>query len=65
VFEFPKDAVFFSSVIENLNTDADSKATMDVLSQMLSITKYLHSNGVMHRNFNPDCFLLNVKLCKL
>jgi len=50
---------------EKIGSYGDHKAVMDVLSQMLCITNYLHSNNIFHRNLNPDCFLLNPKLSKL
>jgi serine/threonine protein kinase len=38
---------------------------MDVVQQALSILCFLHSNGIMHRNINPDIFYFNSQFCKL
>ena len=38
---------------------------MDILIQMLNTLKYLHSNGVIHRNINPNIFYLNTHNNKL
>jgi len=41
------------------------KAATDVIGQMISIIKYLHTNGIMHRNLTPDSFIIDTVTHKL
>lgn len=65
VFEIQQNNQFLSELIDQNDFENDTRASIDILQQMMSIVKYLHSNGMMHRNLNPDCFILNRSLNKL
>lgn len=52
-------------MIEQNSFKDDTKTSTDLMGQMLGILNYLNKNNIMHRNFNPDCFLVDRNLNKL
>jgi len=64
-FNIPQDAKLLSDLINSNDFDLDYKGSIDILLQILGIIKFLNHNGLMHRNINPDCFLVNRNLCKV
>lgn len=66
VMEYIKNGTLYQ-ILHQKKVDLSEKIKIKIVKQIISVIKYLHSHGIVHRDIKPHNMLIdndwNVKIC--